>query len=94
MIYMCQLQLSIYKPLTKMKIILSVLIFRAAFKGETKISGNLLGTGTSGSFGAITGYLAFNTTQIEALTSESKPCILYRKYAVIDDSIDYSVSNF
>lgn len=45
----------------------------------------------SGSHGATTGYLAFNSQQVEQQFEESKPSILYQKHALLDEMLDYSV---
>jgi|APLak6261665767_1056052.scaffolds.fasta_scaffold54791_1 hypothetical protein len=65
--------------------------FYVVHKTEKKFVGKLLGSGLPGSFGAVTGYLAFDVDTIQKMHEESKTCILYRKYATIDDSIDYNV---
>eukprot|EP01033_Poteriospumella_lacustris_P003408 gene3408-2520_t len=57
------------------------------------IRDKLLGSGMSGSHGATTGYLAFNSQQVEQQFEESKPSILYQKHALLDEMLDYSKIN-
>lgn len=60
-------------------------------KGDKTIKSKLLGSGLPASFGAVTGYFVFDMTAVNRFSQEGKTCVLYKQYAAIDDSVDYTV---
>jgi hypothetical protein len=51
----------------------------------------MIGSGIPASYGAATGVLVFSDESMYKYLDEGKNCILYRKYATVDEPCDYNV---